>query len=76
MGGLSDISDSAAFANKPALGFAVHQDEDDEGRSFVRVLTWKVRDSQLYGFEKGQVRLAFDRNRMRYSTIGTQMPAR
>ena len=49
-----------------ALGFTVHQDEDDEGRSFVRVLTWKVRDSQLYGFEKGQVRLAFERDRMRY----------
>lgn len=64
-----DISDSAAFANKPALGFTVHQDEDDDGRTFVRVLTWKVRDSQLYGFEKGQVRLAFQRDRMRYGPV-------
>lgn len=64
-----DISDSAAFANKPALGFTVHQDEDDDGRTFVRVLTWKVRDSQLYGFEKGQVRLAFRRDRMRYGAL-------
>lgn len=54
-----DIADSAAFANKPALGFTVHQDEGDDGEQFVRVTTWKVRDTQLYGFEKGSIRLRF-----------------
>lgn len=62
-----DIADSAAFANKPALGFTVHQEEDEAGELFVRVTTWKVRDTQLYGFEKGSIRLAFDQNRMSYS---------
>jgi twinkle protein len=54
-----DIADSAAFANKPALGFSVHQEEDDGGEEFVRITTWKVRNNQLYGFGKGSTRLTF-----------------
>lgn len=61
-----DISDSAAFANKPSLGFTVHQDEADDGLPIVKVITWKVRDTQLYGFEKGQIKLEFDGERMNY----------
>ncbi|MCU9848942.1 toprim domain-containing protein [Defluviimonas sp. WL0024] len=64
-----DISDSAAFANKPALGVTVHQDETDDGRPFVRVITWKVRDTQLYGFEKGQIKLEFRRDQMSYAAL-------
>ena len=61
-----DIADSAAFANKPSLGFTVHQDENADGEQFVSVVTWKVRDTQLYGFEKGQIRLTFNQDRMNY----------
>lgn len=61
-----DISDSAAFANKPSLGFTVHQDATEAGENFVEVLTWKVRDTQLYGFEKGRIKLAFDGEAMTY----------
>lgn len=61
-----DISDSAAWANKPSLGFTVHQEEDTDGMEFVRVTTWKVRDVQLYGFEKGSIRLTFNPDKMSY----------
>lgn len=61
-----DISDSAAFANKPSLGFTVHQDEADTGLPIVRIVTWKVRDCQLYGFEKGQIKIEFVADRMTY----------
>lgn len=61
-----DIADSAAFFNKPALGFSVHQDEDADGSPFVSVTSWKVRDRQLYGIEPGSMRLTFDAERMTY----------
>lgn len=62
-----DIADSAAFFNKPSLGFSVHQEEDEDGSPFVRVVTWKVRDTQLYGIEKGNIRLTFHQDPMTYS---------
>jgi len=61
-----DIADSAAFFNKPALGFSVHQEEDEEGMPYVSLTTWKVRDRQLYGIAPGAIRLAFDEDRMTY----------
>ncbi len=61
-----DIADSAAFSNKPSLGFTVHQTEAESGLPIVKVRTWKVRDTQLYGFEKGVITLEFDPNHMRY----------
>lgn len=61
-----DIADSAAFFNKPALGFSVHQEEDSAGDKYTRVTTWKVRDTQLYGIEKTDTRLTFDIQRMTY----------
>tara|TARA_R110000822_G_scaffold194469_1_gene332772 strand:- start:50 stop:1495 length:1446 start_codon:yes stop_codon:yes gene_type:complete len=61
-----DIADSAAFANKPSLGFSVHQEMADDGDEYVRLTTWKVRDSQLYGFGKGSVKLTFDEPGMSY----------
>ncbi len=64
-----DIADSAAFANKPSLGFTVHQDEDASGEQFVSIITWKVRDTQLYGFEKGQIRLTYDQASMCYQKL-------
>ncbi|MDF1706914.1 MAG: toprim domain-containing protein [Paracoccaceae bacterium] len=65
-----DISDSAAFSNKPALGFTVHQDESADGLPVVKIIAWKVRDTQLYGFEKGQIRLEFDPKSMTYFKSG------
>lgn len=62
-----DIADSAAFANKPSLGFTVHQETDDNGLPFVRIVTWKVRDTQLYGFERGGARVQFDGETMGYT---------
>lgn len=60
-----DIADSAAFANKPALGFAIHnQKNGDDSRLFLS--TWKVRDTLEYGFEKGLNELGFDRQTMTY----------
>jgi twinkle protein len=70
-----DIADSAAFANKPALGWAVHQDKDDAGDPFVRVTAWKVRDVQLYGFEKRSRRLTFDAQAMSYQRHMMPAPA-
>ena len=60
-----DIADSAAFANKPALGFTVHQEAKDD-EEWVRITTWKVRNTRLYGFAKGSFRLSFDEERMSY----------
>lgn len=66
-----DIADSAAFANKPALGFAVHQEQDEAGEDLVRLSAWKVRDSQLYGIEKGFTKLSFDKDAMSYRKYET-----
>lgn len=66
-----DIADSAAFFNKPALGFSVHQDQNAEGEDFVRVTSWKVRDRQLYGIEPGDMKLTFDGGHMTYRKFET-----
>lgn len=63
-----DIADSAAFFNKPALGFSVHKEEDqDSGEEWVSVTAWKVRETQLYGFTPGAVHLQFHEHGMTYS---------
>lgn len=64
-----DVADSAAFYNKPSLGVTVHQDEDEDGNKSVRIITWKVRETRLYGFEKGQIRCAFDPERQSYKRM-------
>lgn len=61
-----DIADSAAFFNKPSLGFTVHQEQNDQGENFVKLSCWKVRDTQLYGIERGDVLLTFDTRAMDY----------
>lgn len=61
-----DIAESAAFTNKPSLGFTVHQEENEDGEEFVRLQTWKVRDTQLYGFGKSFMRLSFNEDQMSY----------
>lgn len=61
-----DVADSAAFANKPSLGFTVHQ-ERGAGVNVVKLITWKVRDTQLYGIDKGVSDFEFCPARMAYS---------
>lgn len=61
-----DIADSAAFYNKPSLGFSVHQ-ASNEDEEWVELSTWKVRETQLYGFKPGMVRLRFHEEMMTYS---------
>lgn len=58
-----DIADSAAFANKPALGFSIHNDQK-QGQLFIN--TWKVRDTLEYGFEKGMNPINYDSMKMTY----------
>ncbi|SEU02844.1 toprim domain-containing protein [Paracoccus homiensis] len=63
-----DIADSAAFFNKPALGFSVHKERDeDQGIEWVMLTTWKVRETQLYGFNPGRTKLQFHDYGMTYS---------
>ena len=62
-----DIADSAAFFNKPALGFSVHKDGNDDGDEWVTVTTWKVRETQLYGFSAGSTKLQFHPHGMTYT---------
>jgi twinkle protein len=61
-----DIADSAAFFNKPSLGFSVHQEEEEDGLKYVSVTSWKVRDRQLYGIEPGRINLQFNTDKMVY----------
>jgi len=57
-----DIADSAAFANKPALGLTVHR-TDAEG---FKAISWKVRDAEAYDCQRGSVRLEFDSGKLCY----------
>lgn len=72
-----DIADSAAFFNKPSLGVTVHQNSDEEkGETWVELHVWKVRKTRLYGFEKGRVKIQFDRDRMGYTRADAQAGVR
>lgn len=64
-----DIADSAAFANKPSLGFTIHQEQTQTGAKFIKVVTWKVRDTQLYKVSKGYTDAIFDPHNMSYTDI-------
>jgi len=64
-----DIADSAAFSNKPSLGFTVHQDRTKSGAKYIQIITWKVRDTQLYGIEKGLSNAGFDIQAMDYTKL-------
>lgn len=61
-----DVADSAAFFNKPSLGFTVHQVEVPDEDPFVELRTWKVRNVQRYGFNKGRIEMRFDPHAMVY----------
>ena len=60
-----DIADSAAFANKPGMGWTVHLEEDDKGEH-VSLINWKVRSRQGTGCRPGKMKMTFDENAMSY----------
>ncbi len=64
-----DIADSAAFFNKPSLGFTVHSAKTEAGTPFVEIYTWKVRDAQLYEINKGRSEASFDEQTMGYEDL-------
>lgn len=64
-----DISDSAAWFNKAAIGVTVHQVEGkaEEGETpHVEVINWKSKFQQQYGIGKGKIVLDFDPRAMTY----------
>lgn len=62
------VADSAAFANKPALGWTIHTIPPVDGNDERLVMnTWKVRDTMEYEIEKGITDLRFDKLTMKYS---------
>ena len=66
-----DIADSAAFSNKPSLGLSVFNETDADGQPHLKLVTWKVRDTQLYGIERGQTDMEFNSDLMRYESAGS-----
>lgn len=64
-----DIADSAAFFNKPSLGLTIHQGKTEDGLPVSQLITWKVRDVQLYGATKGTIDLHFDEQAMTYEYV-------
>lgn len=60
-----DIADSAAFFNKPSLGFTIHQMEED-GQQVVELRTWKVRNVQKYDVRRGKTDIVYDQSSMVY----------
>lgn len=61
-----DVADSAAFANKPALGVTIHTAHTDTGAPYTQIVTWKVRDTHHYGIHKGLSCAGFNDAEMSY----------
>lgn len=59
-----DISDSAAWYNKAAIGVTVHQVDGDDPHT--KVYNWKSKFQQKYGIGKGKITLDFDPRSMTY----------
>ena len=74
-----DVADSAAFSNKPSLGISVFNEIDENGLPILQLVTWKVRDTQLYGVERGISSMNFDDTIMGYAEMydaaNNNMPA-
>ena len=67
-----DIADSAAFANKPSLGLSIYKKINEAGSEDLSLITWKVRDVQLYGFEKGATSMEFNKQSKTYESFGAE----
>ena len=64
-----DVADSAAFANKPALGVTIHTAHTDTGAPYTQIVTWKVRDTHHYGIQKGLSCAGFNEAEMSYFDV-------
>ena len=69
------IADSAAFFNKPGMGWTVHivypkkQGEREPEPPYVSLTTWKVRNRQATGCRPRRAKLHFDEEKMDYQPI-------
>ena len=61
-----DIADSAAWFNKPSLGWTIHNTDADDGAPETQLIVWKVKHRQTYGVAPGIRRLEFDERMMTY----------
>jgi len=61
-----DIDGSAAFANKPAMGYAISLSDSEDSNANVIFNTWKVRDRPGTGCDPGVAYLYFDPQAMVY----------
>jgi len=64
-----DIADSAAWANKPGLGWSINIETDDKYGEHVVLLTWKVRSRQETGCKPGVLRMTWLEDEMSYRPI-------
>lgn len=68
-----DVADSAAWANKPALGFTVQQPENSDIPNLVQIHVWKVRDVERYGFHRKVVRCQWNPEFMSFARIPAEL---
>jgi twinkle protein len=64
-----DVADSAAFVNKPGMGWTIHLEDDEEHGEHVSLTCWKVRSRQETGCRPGRALLSFDEHSMTYRPI-------
>jgi len=68
--GKAQISgNSAAWANKPGMGYTIHMESDESRGDHVSLTTWKVRSRQDTGCKPGVLRLSFNEETMVYRPI-------
>ena len=64
-----DIADSAAWANKPGMGWSINIENDDKYGEHVVLVTWKVRSRQETGCRPGLMRMHWYEDQMSYRPI-------
>lgn len=64
-----DIAGSAAFFNKPDLGFTISHANDTQAGDHVRCIVWKIRDRENTGTRPGKIRMKFDADSYLYQPI-------
>jgi twinkle protein len=62
-----DVADSAAFANKPAIGWTIHKADDEHDDTAMELWNWKVRDAEFTKASKGVTRMHYDKVLMSYT---------
>lgn len=65
-----DIADSAAFFNKPALGWTVENAEPENDEALTRIHLWKIRDREEYQLRSSVTGCFFDPQMMTFRYMG------